>query len=68
MRMNYYYIIFIPVLIPKIIQCRSEKFGNVAILGRHCMVVFFILYFFFDAKPGGGLHTFPYRFFWETII
>lgn len=68
MRMNYYYIIFIPLLMPKIIQCRSEKWSNVAILGRHCMVVFFLFYFFVDAKPGGGLHIFPYHFFWENLI
>lgn len=67
MRMNYYYIIFIPLLLPKIIECRSKRWNQVAILGRHVMVVFFLLYFFMTAHSGGALHVFPYHFFWETV-
>jgi hypothetical protein len=67
MRMNYYYIIFIPLLIPKIVACRSKRWNQVAVLGRHVMVVFFLLYFFITAHGGGALHVFPYHFFWETI-
>ena len=69
MRMNYYYIIFIPLLIPKIIESRSNRWGQVAIVSRHVMVAFFLLYFFFNAyigsKNGGGsLNTYPYIPFW----
>ena len=67
MRMNYYYIIFIPLLLPKIIQYRSKRWSQVAILGRHVMVVFFLIYFFVNASRGGGLHVFPYHFFWENV-
>lgn len=67
MRMNYYYIIFIPLLLPKIIQYRSKRWNQVAILGRHVMVVFFLFYFFANAYRGGGLRIFPYHFFWESI-
>lgn len=67
MRMNYYYIIFIPLLLPKIIQCRSKRWNQVAVLGRHVMVVFFLLYFFANAHRGGGLNVFPYHFFWESV-
>ena len=67
MRMNYYYIIFIPLLLPKIIECRSKRWNQVAVLGRHVMVVFFLLYFFITAHGGGALYVFPYHFFWETI-
>jgi hypothetical protein len=67
MRMNYYYIIFIPLLLPKIIECRSKRWNQVAVLGRHVMVVFFLLYFFYTAFKGSALHVFPYHFFWETI-
>lgn len=68
MRMGYYYIIFIPLLLPKIIACRSKRWNQVAILGRHVMVVFFLLYFFITASSGGGgLHVFPYHFFWENV-
>lgn len=67
MRMNYYYIIFIPLLLPKIIECRSKRWSQVAVLGRHVMVGFFLLYFFYNASKGGNLHVFPYHFFWETV-
>ena len=65
MRMNYYYIIFIPLLMPKIITGRSQRWSQVALVGRHVMVVFFLVYFFFTAYQGGGLEVFPYHFFWE---
>lgn len=66
MRMNYYYIIFIPLLIPKIIACSNEMWSRVAVWGRHIMLVFFLAYFFFNAYLGDNLEVFPYRFFWET--
>ena len=67
MRMNYYYIIFIPLLLPRIIEYRSRRWNQVAILGRHIMVVFFLVYFFVNASGGGGLNVFPYHFFWERV-
>lgn len=67
MRMNYYYIIFIPLLIPKIIELRSERWEQVAVFGRNIMVVFFFAYFFISARGGGNLHVFPYHFFWENV-
>lgn len=66
-RMNYYYIIFIPLLLPKIIQYRSEKWKQVAVTGRYVMLVFFLVYFFFNAYSGSNLNVFPYHFFWENI-
>lgn len=67
MRMNYYYIIFIPLLLPKIVEARSKRWNQVAIAGRHIMVVFFVLYFFYNANSGGNLNVFPYHFFWEKV-
>lgn len=66
MRMNYYYAIFIPVLIPKIIGCSHETWSRVSIWARHIMLVFFLGYFFLNAYFGNSLHVFPYRFFWES--
>lgn len=65
MRMNYYYIAFIPLLIPKIIKCRSDRWNNVAIVARHLMVLFFVVYFFLTAPKDNVLDIFPYKFFWE---
>lgn len=69
MRMNYYYIIFIPLFIPKIISCRNKTWGQVALVARHVMVAFFTVYFFYNAyTSASNLHVFPYKFFWENII
>ena len=69
MRMNYYFIIFIPLLMPKIVYYRSERWAQVAVVGRHIMVIFFFLYFFMNASPPvANLHMIPYHFFWETVL
>lgn len=66
MRMNFYYIIYIPLLIPKIIEVQSKRWKQIASLGRRVMVIFFLVYFFYDAYTGDGkLNVFPYRFFWN---
>lgn len=67
MRMNYYYIIFIPLLLPKIMNYKSERWKQVAILGRHTMVAFFLVYFFINSYFYGKLNVFPYHFFWENV-
>lgn len=67
MRMGYYYMIFVPLLLPQIIACRSKRWNQIAILARHVMVVFFLVYFFVSASGDGNLDVFPYRFFWEEI-
>lgn len=67
MRMNYYYMVFIPLLIPKIIECRSVRMSQVAVIARHFLVVFFIVYFFITAPSNNVLNTFPYQYFWQSI-
>lgn len=65
MRMNYYYIAFIPLLLPRIVQHKSKRYSQVAILGQYVMIVFFIAYFFIAVPKENVLNTFPYYFFWE---
>ena len=68
MRLNYYYLIFIPLLMPKIVACRRQQWNQVAIAGRYVMFVFFLLYFFYSAyTKENNLHVFPYHFFWENV-
>lgn len=67
MRMNYYYIIFIPLLLPKIIEYKSDRWHQVAIVARHVMVVFFLLYFLLSFTQG-ALDVYPYHFFWEGSV
>ena len=66
MRMNYYFIMFIPVLIPKIAETPSQKNKNLAVLSKIVMVAFFIGWFFYLGYRGEDiLNIFPYKFFWE---
>lgn len=67
MRMGYYYIIFIPLLLPRIIAARGRKWNQVAVFARNLMVVFFLLYFFMNVSGEGNLRVFPYHFFWENV-
>lgn len=68
MRMNYYYIIFIPILIPKVLEARKDELRQVAIAVRWAMVFFFLAYFFVTLAPSKVLHVFPYKFFWEAGV
>lgn len=68
MRMGYYYIIFIPLLLPKIIEKSSIRFRKVAQVSNYILLVFFFAYFFVGATNGSKLHTIPYHFFWEYYI
>lgn len=67
MRMNYYYIVFIPLLIPRIIKQSSIQMNRVAKLSRYVMIVFFVLYFFTGVRSDNSLDVFPYHFFWENV-
>ena len=67
MRMNYYYMAFIPLLIPRVITYKSKRWNQVAVVARDVMVVFFVAYFFIKAPEDNSLHTFPYHFFWENV-
>lgn len=67
MRMNYYFIIFIPLLIPKIIKKTSLRYRQVASLSHYVMLFYFLIYFFINIPSGNILDTFQYRFFWEIV-
>ena len=68
MRMGYYYIIFIPILLPKMIKSSSVQMKQVAELSKYVMIVFFVVYFFITAPKANSLDTFPYHFFWENTL
>ena len=67
MRMNYYYIAFIPILMTRIIKSRSKAWMEMAMVIRYVMVIFFTVYFFMFATKDNVLQTFPYKFYWEDI-
>lgn len=69
MRMNYYYIIFIPLLIPRIIDAASDRWRIMARYVTAVFCLFFVGYFVMDLvaslETGGVLHTVPYVPFWR---
>lgn len=73
MRMNYYYMIFIPIIVAKVIDIPKDRYKQVAKLGGLIIAVFLFGYFFMglyrDYITGeSALNTVPYKFFWETTI
>ena len=66
MRLNYYYLLFIPVLIPKVIDNSKQKYKQIAQLSVFVFAAFFIFWFFKEAYTGEDyLCAFPYVAFWE---
>ena len=66
MRLNYYYLIFVPLLIPKIIDNSRERYKQVAFISSYVFFAFFIIWFFKEAYTGSNyLQAFPYIPFWS---
>jgi len=67
MRMNYYFIPFIPVIISKITASgENEDDKNTVKTINTVLIIFFIAYFFYYAENGvDTLQLFPYKAFWE---
>lgn len=68
MRMNYYYILFVPVIIPMTLNYAEHKWKKVAKFAEIVMCIFFTLYFMTSIigsmETGGALNTVPYIPFW----
>lgn len=66
MRLNYYILIFIPILIPKIFALAPEKNKEIINLLSYCIGVFFLTYFIYNAYFGSDiLNIFPYIPYWR---
>ena len=70
MRMAYYFVVFMPLCIPKIVKYHDESQRKITEISKIVMLVFFTVYFFYfgyrGMATGAGLHSFPYHFFWEA--
>lgn len=64
MRLNYYFLLFVPLLIPRIASNPLPLFQDTAAVSHKIMVVFFYIYFFANLVSGGGLNIYPYTSFW----
>lgn len=65
MRMNYFFILFIPITLTKVIRNSIWEYRQIAWLAHFVMVVFFFTYFFLSAEGNNTLRIFPYRFFFQ---
>ena len=67
MRMNYYFLIFVPVLIPKIASRAKKGFAKVTQLSTIIMTAYFMYYFVNKViKDIDPLNVFPYIPFWKN--
>ncbi|MBR2353331.1 MAG: EpsG family protein, partial [Clostridia bacterium] len=70
MRMNYYFIIFIPILIPKLLTVVKPNLKDVAGIAKVVLTGFFMLYYlittYIKCQTGlSVLDTYPYVPFWQ---
>ena len=68
MRLNYYYLVFIPIVIPKVVDSARTELRQFATLSAAVFVCFFLYWFFKEAYTGADiLHVFPYIPYWTTF-
>lgn len=72
MRMNYYFIIFIPLAMVKVVKNIEKRSKKDALLIEGVMIAFFTIYYLYNTynscKTGlSALDTYPYRAFWNQM-
>ena len=65
MRMNYYYLIFIPVLIPKILMKYSFRYQKLTEVLLLVLSITFVVYFYFNLLRNLSINIYPYQPFWS---
>ncbi len=70
MRMNYYFIIFVPIIVPKVFRYAKDNIKDVAKIAKGVIVAFFVVYYLIttyqSCRTGiSVLDTYPYVAFWE---
>ena len=61
MRMNYYYLLFVPLLIDRVMKSGFIKYRFLIWLSKVCMIVFFTIYYFYYAYTDTDiLEIYPY--------
>ena len=68
MRLNYYYIVFIPIAVPRMLACHKAEFRQVARVAEYVMIFAFLGYFLYKAyRAGDTMHVFNYQPFWRAL-
>ena len=66
MRMNYYFLLYVPILVPRIAARSQKRYQQVAKLSVIVMTAYFMFYFVSKiVKDIDSLNIFPYTFFWQ---
>ncbi len=67
MRINYYFLIFVPVLIPKIANRCKKKYAQISRLSVAVMTAYFLVYFLDSVvRDKDALGIYPYVPFWAN--
>lgn len=67
MRMNYYFLPFVPILIPKIANRCKAEFRDIRNVSLVVLMIFFMAYFFVRAHTGSDiLEIYPYVSMWKN--
>lgn len=67
MRMNYYFLLFLPLLIPKVIGHASGKYARICKVADVVLCLYFLYYFLNKAyAQESGFLIYPYLPFWEA--
>lgn len=68
MRMNYYYLLFLPLTISKISHREKDNLKSINYIAIIVMEIFFLAYFIWKGYYGADtLEIFPYIPFWESV-
>lgn len=65
MRLNYYFLIFVPLLIPRLTNRSPRMSAFTRRSVKIVMVVFFFGYYLYRASFQDSLGIYPYEFFWQ---
>lgn len=65
MRMNYYFLLFVPIAVSQVQPIAREGFQKIAKLADVVMTVFFVANYVLTIKPGDILAVYPYVPFWK---
>lgn len=65
MRLNYYFLVFIPLLIPRISHRITRMDVRYVQLIRIGIAAFFVMYYYIKIHTQDGLNIHPYAFFWQ---
>lgn len=67
MRLNYYYLVFIPIAVPRMLTLHKAQLRKFAVIAEYAMIIVFTGYFLYKAYRGKDtLHIYPYKPFWRS--